>query len=231
MPRIIDLTLTIADFMPSHRTIHRPFYRPHLTHPESVALKLGTPEDPMTFASNYFSMSEHTGTHVDAFFHTSPDGPSIDEMDLNLFMGSAVCLDLRHTPDLGDIDVADLEEAERKAGVRIEGQIVLLCTGFHRRHWPNDSVSHNNPGLTAAATHWIADRGSVMHGVEGPSTDKPNDPRFLSHLVCRHRRLAHYEWLVNLEELLGKGVFYFQGIPLKLNRGTGSPVRAFATLD
>ena len=43
--------------------------------------------------------------------------------------------------------------------------------------------------------------------------------------------MAHYEWLVNLEELIGKGEFMFYGVPLKLKRGSGSPVRAFAVLE
>ena len=89
----------------------------------------------------------------------------------------------------------------------------------------------SNPGLTAAATHWLADRGSRLHGIEVPSTDRPNDPSFPSHRVCRDRGLSHYEWLCNLEELLGKGEFRFQGLPLKLDKGSGSPVRALAFLD
>ena len=36
---------------------------------------------------------------------------------------------------------------------------------------------------------------------------------------------------LNLEELVGRGEFYFQGLPLKIHRGSGSPVRAIATID
>jgi kynurenine formamidase len=90
---------------------------------------------------------------------------------------------------------------------------------------------HSNPGLTAAATHWLADRGSRLHGVEGPSTDRPNFAEFPSHRVSRDRGLTHVEWLCNLEKLVGKGVFRFQAIPLKFKGGSGSPVRAFAILD
>ena len=147
------------------------------------------------------------------------------------FMGPAVCLDLLHIPDLGDIDVPDMESAERKAGVKIDGHIVLLCSGLHRRHYPRDSVMFSNPGLTAAATHWLADRGSKLHGVEGPSTDRPNFAEFPNHRVSRDRGMTHVEWLCNLEDLLGKGVFQFQAIPLKLKGGSGSPVRALAILD
>ena len=89
----------------------------------------------------------------------------------------------------------------------------------------------SNPGITAAATHWLADRGSKMHGVEGPSTDKPSDNLFPNHRVCRDRGIAHYEWLINLEELVGKGEFMFYGPPIKIGNGSGAPVRAWAILD
>ena len=89
----------------------------------------------------------------------------------------------------------------------------------------------SNPGLTAEATHWLADRGSKAHGVEGPSTDVPSNDLFPSHRVCRDRGIFHWEWLVGLEELVGKGEFTFYGAPLLIKRGSGSPVRAFAVLD
>jgi kynurenine formamidase len=231
MPRIVDLTVTIENAMPAHRTMPRPIFRQFLGHQESLAYGLGTKEDPFTSEIEFVAMLTHVGTHVDAFFHTNPKGQTIDEMPLNIFRGKAVALDFRHVPDLGIIDVADMEAAEKAAGVRIDGHIVLLNTGLHARHYPRDSVMHNNPGITAAATHWLADRGSKLHGVEGPSTDRPIDPLFESHRVCRDRGIAHYEWLCNLEELIGRGEFHFEGVPLKFHKGSGSPVRAFAILD
>ena len=159
------------------------------------------------------------------------DGLSVDKMPLEMFMGKAVCLDLRHIADLADVDVKDLEEAETKAGVRVDGHIVLMCSGLHRKHFPRPEVVWSNWGLTTEATHWLADRGSKLHGVEGPSTDKPSHNLFPSHRVCRDRGITHYEWLVNLEELVGQGEFMFYGPPLKIDNGSGSPVRAWAVLN
>ena len=70
-----------------------------------------------------------------------------------------------------------------------------------------------------------------MHGVEGPSTDRPTENAFSQHRMCRDLGMTHWEWLVNLEELLGKGEFQFFGVPLKFKGGSGSPVRAFAIID
>jgi kynurenine formamidase len=229
--RIVDLTLLIEDNIPSHKLFQSPVVLPHLTHDKTLDLGLGIPGDPMTFATNYIGMLDHIGTHVDAFAHVKPDGETIDNMPLDMFFGKAVCFDMTHIPDLGEIDVGDLEEAEKKSGVKVDGHIVLLNTGLHKRHYPDRKVCWTNPGLTAAATHWLADRGSRLHGVEGPSTDVPSNNLFPSHRVCRDRGISHYEWLVNLEELVGKGEFMFYGLPLKFKGGSGSPVRAYAVLD
>jgi len=110
----------------------------------------------------------------------------------------------------------------------VDGHIVLLCTGFHRRNYPTLDSVWKNPLLTVEATRWLHERGSRMHGVEGPSTDKPTDNIFAQHRLCRDLGISHWEWLVNLEELLGKREFQFFGVPLKFKGGSGSPVRAFA---
>lgn len=224
---LVDLSLDISNGMPAHALFPSPIILPYVTHEQAKAAGLGDPDDPFTYSVNYISMLEHVGTHVDAPLHIGAGGASIDAIPLDWFTGKAICLDLRHIPDLGDIDVTDLERAEEQSGVAIDGHIVLLCTGFHARHWPNPEVVTRNPGLTREASHWLADRSRV-HGVEGPSTDKAGTKGFPNHRVCRDRGMVHYEWLVNLEALVGKGEFQFTGYPLKWVGGTGSPVRAMA---
>lgn len=227
---LVDLTLEIADGQEAGGIVPPASLRLHLTHEQSRAYGLGTPDDPLTAAIGLVSAPEHVGTHVDAPLHIKEGGASIDQLPLDLFTGPAVCLDLRHIPPRGDIDLADLEAAEHAAGVRVDGHIVLLCTGHHARTWPGPEAFTDNPALTAAATHWLADRGSRLHGVEGPSTDRIGDRLFTSHRVCRDRGLVHVEWLVNLELLVGAGEFTFWALPIKWVGMTGSQVRAVAEL-
>lgn len=229
--KIIDLSLLIEDNMPAHKLFQRPVITTHMSHEGSAALGLGVPEDAMTFQTNFIAMLDHVGTHVDAFRHVSPTGAPINEMPLDMFMGKAVCFDLRHIPDLGDITADDMDVAEAAAGVKVDGHIVLLCTGFHERNYPTLDSVWKNPLLTVEATRWLYDRGSKMHGVEGPSTDKPTDDIFAQHRLCRELGISHWEWLVNLEVLVGEGEFEFFGAPLKFKGGSGSPVRAFAIVE
>lgn len=231
MTRIVDLTLPLQDGLPALGRLARPVVIPHTTHESSKALGQGTPDDLLTFTTTYMSMLDHTGTHIDALFHNNPEGAAIDEMPVSMFMGKAVCFDLRHIPDRGDITVADMEKAEEKTGVRVDGHIVLLATGLNQRHWPNDVICSMNPQVTAEATRWLYDRGSMVHGVEGPSTDRVDENLFPNHRLCRDLGMIHYEWLWNLEAVIGAGEFHFQGIPLRIKRGSGSPVRALAFLE
>lgn len=229
--KVIDLSLLIEDNMPAHKLFQRPVITTHLSHETSKEFGLGVPGDAMTFQTNFIAMIDHVGTHVDAYRHVNPTGAAVDEMPLDMFMGKAVCFDLRHIPDLGDITAEDMDAAEKAAGVTVDGHIVLLCTGFHARNYPGLDSVWKNPLLTVEATKWLHARGSRMHGVEGPSTDKPTDNIFAQHRLCRDLGMSHWEWLVNLEELIGKGEFQFFGVPLKFKGGSGSPVRAFALLD
>ena len=229
--KIIDLSLAIEDNMPAHKLFQRPVITTHLSHEGTRSMGLGIEGDAMTFQTNFIAILDHVGTHVDAFRHVNPTGLPVNEMPLDLFMGKALCFDLRHIPDLGDIGVPDMETAEEHCGVKVNGHIVLLCTGFHQRHYPHLDSVWKNPQLTVEATQWLHARGSRMHGVEGPSTDKPSDNIFAQHRLCRDLGISHWEWLVNLDELVGKGEFEFFGVPLKFKGGSGSPVRAFALVD
>jgi kynurenine formamidase len=51
------------------------------------------------------------------------------------------------------------------------------------------------------------------------------------HRICGELGFTHYENLVNLHRLVGRGRFRFIGLPLKIRGGTGSPVRAVAVFE
>lgn len=51
------------------------------------------------------------------------------------------------------------------------------------------------------------------------------------HRVCGELGFTHYENMINLYRLLGRGRFRFIGLPLRIRGGTGSPVRAVAVFE
>lgn len=51
------------------------------------------------------------------------------------------------------------------------------------------------------------------------------------HHICGEMNFTHYENMINLHLLIGRGRFRFIGLPLKIKGGIGSPVRAVAVFE
>ncbi len=228
--RLIDLSREIHHKMarlPNHPMV---IIAPFSTHEEKRVA------DGYTFSTTVMSlnMGDHSGTHVDApvHFDERPGAKGIDEMPLEDFFTSAVCLDLSHKDLKTDISVADLQAAEQAAGIEIRPKdTVLLHMDFHRRTFGTDAYLTDFPGLTKASATWLGDKGIGMFGVEAVSPGRPGRSNFEVHHVCRDMGFTHLEGLVNLDRLVGKGRFRFIGFPLKIRGGSGSPIRAVALLE
>ncbi|KAI4604132.1 hypothetical protein KJ359_000260 [Pestalotiopsis sp. 9143b] len=229
-PTIVDLSRSLQ-----HRSLCHPF------HPPFVMTKWDT-HQPMvagaaTFRSSsyYISMSDHAGTHVDApkHFDPSPGALSIDQMPLADFYTEGICLDLSHAELRAGITVPEMEEALEKSGQEIkQGDTVLLYMAFNKRVSCDDPRwQHDFPGLVPESVHWLADKGCKIFGVEAVSPAPEGELNFLAHNICGERNITHIEGLDNLESLVGKGRFRFIGFPLKLVKGSGSPIRAVALFD
>jgi len=153
-------------------------------------------------------------------------------MPLETFFTEALCLDLTHVPDQTDITIAHLQAAEAASGVRIKPEdTVLLYTGFYKRAQGTEGYITDFPGLTKESATWLGQKGITAFTVESVSPGRPGRNNFEVHHVCRDMGFTHYEGVVNLDKVVGKGRFRFIGFPLKIRGGTGSPVRAVAMLD
>ncbi|MCC8977869.1 cyclase family protein [Bradyrhizobium acaciae] len=180
------------------------------------------------------SLSDHSGTHVDAPCHFNPDprAPSIDQIPLEDFYTEAICLDLSHAPLRHEITVAKMEEALVRSGQQIRPRdTVLIEMGVNRRLWGTPGYLHDFPGLHVDAVHWLADRKILMFGVEAISPAPEGEANYKAHLACAARGITHIECMWNLDKLVGKGRFRFIGFPLRIRGGTASPIRAVAVLN
>lgn len=180
------------------------------------------------------SMSDHSGTHVDApvHFDPRPDAPSIDEVPLERFYTEAICLDLSHVPLKHSVAVAEMEAALAESGQEIRpGDTVLIYMAVNERLLGRPGYPHDFPGLALESVHWLADKGIGMFGVEAVSPAVEGEPNYQAHIACGERGITHMECLCNLDKLVGRGRFRFIGFPLKIKGGTGSPIRAVALFE
>jgi kynurenine formamidase len=229
MTQIIDLSQEIYPGMPVFKGLPEVRMRVHATHEQWEGIPNPSTHTPSVYQ---LEMGEHTGTHVDALSHMGREfaGQSIDTMPLSMFYTEGICLDFSHKNLQELIAPAEIEAACKQVNLEIrKGDTVLLYTDHYRKYFGTADWGHG-PGLSAEATRWLGMQGISAFGVETMSPGIPKVSNREVHHICGEMGFTHYENLVNLYQLIGKGRFRFIGFPLKLRGGTGSPVRAVAVL-
>ena len=227
---IIDLSQEIFTGMPVFPGLPEVNITIHQTHEELEGI---TGSDVVSPVVNRLELGEHTGTHVDAISHMARPfrEQSIDRMPLTMFYTEGICLDLSHKGLRELIEVSDLEAALKKDRLEIKaGDTVLLYTDHHRRAYGTDDW-HNGAGLSVAATRWLGEQRIAAFGVEAAAPGVRGVSNKEVHHVCGELGFTHYENMINLRRLVGRGRFRFIGLPLKIRGGTGSPVRAIAVFE
>ena len=230
MIEIIDLSQEIFTGMPVFPGLPEVKISMHVSHEEWDGI-IGN--DVVSPAVNRLELGEHTGTHVDAINHMARQyrGQSIDKMPLTMFYTQGICLDLSHKGLRELIEVPDLERALTESGLDIkQGDTVLLYTDHYRRAFGTGDWQHG-PGMSAQAARWLGRQHIAAFGVEtmAPGVLKVSNKEI--HHICGELGFTHYENLITLHQLVGRGRFRFVGLPLKIRGGTGSPVRAVAVFD
>jgi kynurenine formamidase len=230
MIEIIDLSQEIFSGMPVFPGLPEVNITVHQSHEQLDGI---SNTDVMSPAVNKIELGEHTGTHVDAINHMARQyrGQSIDTMPLTMFYTEGICLDLSHKHLRELIEISDLKAALSDAGVEIKrGDTVLIYTDHYRRAFGTGDW-HNGPGVSIAAARWLGEQGIAAFGVEPASPGVRGVSNKEVHHICGELGFTHYENMMNLHLLVGRGRFRFIGLPLKIRGGTGSPVRAVAVFE
>lgn len=230
MLEIIDLSQEIFTGMPVFPSLPEVKITVHQSHEQLDGV---TDSDVVSPAVNLLEFGEHTGTHVDAINHMAREyrGQSIDTMPLTMFYTEGVCLDLSHKGLMELIETADLERALAETGLEIKrGDTVLLYTDHYRRAFGTDDW-HRGPGVSTDAARWLGRQGIAAFGVEPAAPGVRGVSNKEVHRICGEFGFTHYENMINLHRLTGRGRFRFIGLPLRIRGGTGSPVRAIAVFE
>ncbi len=227
---IIDLSQEIYPGMPVFHDLPEVKMSVYASHEEWEGITVGPAVTP---AVHLLEFSEHTGTHVDALNHMGRQyrDQSIDAMPLHLFYTDGICLDLSSKGLRQMIEPADLALAIRTTGMESKpGDTVLLYTDHYRRTFGTDRWLEG-PGISASAARWLGEQKIAAFGVETAAPGVVHVSNKEVHRICGELGFTHYENLINLDQLVGRGRFRFIGLPLKIRGGTGSPVRAIAVFD
>ncbi len=230
--RLVDLTQELYDGQPVF--IGHPATKvwPNMTHEESA--RMPAFRDGMSYASNVLQLCEHGPTHVDSISHLDPrpGAPSIEQIPLDWFYTRGICLDFPDVPARTSITADQVRRRlDHYQLTPPRGGTLLFTTGHYQKHYPGQSYLTEYAGLGRGAAEYLYSECGVLNiGQDAPSIDNAADRGFPCHLVCRALQRLNTENLCNLEAVAGRS-FVFIGLPLKIRKGTGSPIRAVAVLE
>lgn len=170
----------------------------------------------------------HCGTHMDAPRHFGVSDQTIDQIPLDKCMGPAWLVDLSGIKPRSLITVEDLGPLQKRIQA---GDGLLIRTGWsllaHSPAYRNDL-----PRISLELARWCADNGVRILGVEPPSVADVHNGEELTtiHKVLLEGGVIIVEGLANLDKIHKEKVT-FMAFPIKIEKGDGSPVRAFAIED
>lgn len=210
--RVVDLTAVLNDQTPCYPT-DPPFTR---------SWHVGFREN--GFCVSKLEMGAHSGTHVDAPSHflgaTFPDVLATPEKS---FLGEAIALERLKLPG-EDLTIADLANSDI-----MPGDIALFRTGWDKRSGFPAFFHGEWPGLRPSLVEELIRRGVKAIGGDFPSVDSPTAlaAGAPAHKLAGRAGMPIFEALVNLEQVTGQR-FFFIGLPLRIEGGEASPIRAVA---
>jgi kynurenine formamidase len=214
--------------------------------------------DGFRFAEDTVQLASHSGTHLDALSHAwtgdqlynghpassvrSTHGAArcgADKLAPIVTRGLLVDLVEAHggpLPASYPVGVDELSAACRAAGFTPgTSDAVLIRTGWWERHRGHPDYHDHEPGLSADAAAWLAERDIALAGADNYALEvQPSPPgtTFPAHLVLLHQYGIPILENLDMRELAATGArtFLFVAAPLPLQGSTASPIAPLAIL-
>ena len=225
---IVDLTHTVNAKVPTFDVAERTAF-----HVETVA----TIEKNKYFLRN-ISLPEHFGTHIDAPAHFAKGTWTVDQIPPERLIAPLVVLDVtanvKKNPDY-QISVEDIARWEQGNGQIPPGAVVITRTGWDSR-WDSAKNYRNAdakgvmhfPGYSEDAAKFLVEGRNVLGlGIDTLSIDYGASKDFAVHQYTLGHSLYHLENVANLDRAPAHGAIVVVA-PMKLEGGSGGPVRIFA---
>jgi arylformamidase len=172
--------------------------------------------DPSTVSR--WSLSAHTGTHVDARMHFIPGGWTIESLELSRTVGPCLVVDLTHVEKR--IERADLEAA----GIAGQVRVLLKTRNSSLELLSRSEFEEVYVGISREAAQYLVEIGAETVGVDYLSVEPFEDKEFDTHHALLGADLVILEGLLLTD--VEPGEYLLVCLPLKLAGSDGSPARA-----
>ena len=189
------------------------------------------PGDPQVVLERYRQLSEgdasndsrlacsvHCGTHVDAPAHFVENGATVEQLPLDMLVGSATVAEFpeidRITPDL--LETQKLVPKTKR----------LLLKTKNSDLWKNPDHEFNPDfvALSSESARWMVSKGIKLVGIDYLSIQLFKDAEPLTHRILLEAGIIIIEGL-NLHAVQ-PGVYQLICLPIKLAGSEGAPARA-----
>ena len=193
------------------------------------------------YAAKEFATAEHGGTHLDAPVHFAEGGDDVASIPLDRLVLPGIVVDVSESA-AADADylvtAEDVLSWEGEHGPVPAGSAVLIRTGWASR-WPDahaylgddtpgDASNLHFPGVGEnAARLLLEERGIGLLGIDTASVDYGQSTDFIVHQIGGAAGVPNLENVGDLTELPPTG-FLLAALPMKIEGGTGAPVRIVA---
>jgi arylformamidase len=172
--------------------------------------------DPSTVSR--WSLSAHTGTHVDARMHFIPGASTIESLELSRSVGPCRVVDLTHVER--HVSRADLEAA----GVAGTARVLLKTRSSNLGLLGRGEFDEGYVAISREAAEYLVEIGAETVGVDYLSVEPFEDKEFNTHHTLLGADVVILEGLVLTD--VEPGEYFLVCLPLKLAGSDGSPARA-----
>ena len=168
------------------------------------------------------SMCAHNGTHVDAPYHFIDDGKTIEQVDMERFIGWAFVAD--HEGEVSAEDAcAILQKARVAGGAKVNSVSGNGLSGAVQEEASKRILIKGKSVVTLEAAEVFAEAGVLLLGNES-QTVGPEDAPMQVHLTLLGAQVVLLEG-VRLESV-PEGVYLLHAAPINLGGADGAPCRA-----
>lgn len=161
------------------------------------------------------TFSAHTGTHIDAPHHFADDAPALDALDLRPYWGPAQVV------AVGKASGALVPEDFAGYDLSLAPRLLVRTPASQLPHtqYPSEIV-YLSPELVAH----LAAYGIILYGTDAPSMDAMDSKTLPGHNALYAHGIAILEGLKLIQ--VENGLYELVALPLNIQGGDGSPVRA-----
>jgi len=201
--KIYDITATIGGNLPFYGT------------EGPAAIKAAQIKNGDKYNFTNLKLTTHTGTHADMPSHFILDGATCDTIPLDYFYGKATLIRITPTAHITKEDLLPLNIPT--------GGILLLDTS-QSKFMSQGTLKTDFISLTPSAAEYLLEKKIKTLGIDYLSVDPYDDIDFPVHTALLGGGVVILEGLVL--EGVPEGEYILSALPLKLEDGDGSPVRA-----